>query len=182
MRPAAALRAASALGMTLAALAACSPPPPPPPPPAPAPEPPPPPPPPEPEVGWHEAPVTPGTWVYRSDARGSVALFGEPDIEAEFVIRCDMPARRITFSRAGELNGGSGTMAFQATHGGKAFAAQNGGDAGHSYIVAATAASDAYLDTIAFSRGRFAVAVTGERLLVLPNWPEPIRVVEDCRG
>jgi hypothetical protein len=44
-----------------------------------------------------------------------------------------------------------------------------------------TPAGDAALDWIAFSRGRFVVAATGMPLLVLPAWPEPARVIEDCR-
>jgi hypothetical protein len=35
---------------------------------------------------------------------------------------------------------------------------------------------------MAFSRGRFMVEAQGMATLVLPAWPEPARVVEDCRG
>lgn len=175
-------RAATALGLTLAMVASCSPAPPPPPPPPPSPAPvPPPPPPPEPEGDWRDIPLAPGTWVYRDDDRGSVALFGEANRDASFVVRCNMADRRIYFSRAGSVDGGRATMAFQATAGNTAYAAQNGtGDT--PYIVAATAAQDDYLDKIAFSRGRITVAVTGQRLLAIPNWPEMTRVFEDCRG
>lgn len=125
--------------------------------------------------------LAPGTWVYRQDERGSVALFGEPQAEASFIVRCDMPARQITFSREGSLPGGSGTMAFQATAGRQSYAARDSGGA-QPYILATTAATDPYLDMIAFSRGRITVAATGQRLLAVPNWPEMIRVFEDCRG
>jgi hypothetical protein len=40
---------------------------------------------------------------------------------------------------------------------------------------------DALLDSIAFSRGRFAVSASGTPALVLPAGPEIGRVVEDCR-
>ena len=175
------LRGAAAIGITLAALAGCTPaPPPPPPPPPPAPAPP-PPPPPAPEGNWQDIPLTPGTWVYRQDERGSVALYGEADAEAQFVVRCNIANRRIFFSRAGQLTAGNGVMAFQATHGQTSYAAQNG--AGEPrYIVAATSANDDYLDKIAFSRGRITVAVTGQPLLAIPNWAEMTRVFEDCRG
>jgi hypothetical protein len=33
-----------------------------------------------------------------------------------------------------------------------------------------------------FSRGRFTVEVPGAPMLVIPAWPEPARVIEDCRG
>jgi hypothetical protein len=42
-------------------------------------------------------------------------------------------------------------------------------------------ASDPFLDAMAFSRGRFAVEVSGEPTLYLPSWPELTRVIEDCR-
>mgnify|MGYP001189406589 CR=1 FL=1 len=179
-----ALRNATALGVTLAMLAACypsppaPPPPPTPPPPAPAP---PPPPPPEPQGDWRDIEVTPGTWVYRDDARGSVALFGEPNQEAAFVVRCDMSDRRIYFSREGSVAGGQGMMMFQASAGTRSYPAQNG-TCGNNYVVAMTSASDDYLDTIAYSRGRIVVSVSGLRVLAIPNWGEMTRVFEDCRG
>ena len=40
---------------------------------------------------------------------------------------------------------------------------------------------DPILDAIAFSRGRFMVAVTGGPRLILPAWAEVARVIEDCR-
>jgi hypothetical protein len=43
------------------------------------------------------------------------------------------------------------------------------------------AATDPLLDAIAFSRGRFAVEAPGLPTLILPTWPEPARVVEECR-
>ena len=106
-------------------------------------------------------PISQGIWVYRTDDRGSVALFGPANSEASFVVRCNRAERRIYFSRAGSLDGGSGTMAFQASAGQRSYAAQNvTGE--QPYIAAATGASDAYLDTIAYSRGRVTVAVTGQ--------------------
>jgi len=42
-------------------------------------------------------------------------------------------------------------------------------------------ASDPLFDQIAFSRGRVLVRTAGGDL-VLPIWPEPARLIEDCRG
>jgi hypothetical protein len=42
-------------------------------------------------------------------------------------------------------------------------------------------ARDPLLDAMAFSKGRFAVEVTGLPMLYLPAWPEVTRVIEDCR-
>ncbi|MBC7987897.1 MAG: hypothetical protein H7X93_14690, partial [Sphingomonadaceae bacterium] len=130
--------------------------------------------------GWRDRPLTPGNWVYRADARGSLALYGPANAEAAFVVRCELPARRIVFSRAGRLSD-EGTMSFTTTAGARGYPAQNGaGDP--PYVVAATGANDGWLDELAFTRGRFAVATPGQATLVLPSWPQMVRVFEDCRG
>ena len=41
---------------------------------------------------------------------------------------------------------------------------------------------DPLLAQMAFSRGRFLVAIEGGPSLVVPAWPEFARVIEDCRG
>ena len=43
------------------------------------------------------------------------------------------------------------------------------------------AASDPLLDSMALSKGRFAIEVAGAPPLYLPSWPEVTRVIEDCR-
>ena len=133
------------------------------------------------ESDWRDIPLAPGTWVYREDERGSLALYGEPSSAALFMVRCDAGERRVIFSLQGSINAGSGTMAFQATHGDTEYAAQNGSGA-QPYIVAATNASDDYLDKIAFSRGRIAITVAGRPVTAVPNWPQMTRVFEDCRS
>ena len=72
-------------------------------------------------------------------------------------------------------------MAITTSAGDRALAAA--GLAGPPPALAATLpAGDAFLDRIAFSRGRFVVAVTGTARLVIPSWPELARVIEDCRS
>jgi hypothetical protein len=51
-----------------------------------------------------------------------------------------------------------------------------------AYVSGMVSANDPLLDAIAFSRGRFTVEVPGLPMLVLPAWPEPARVIEDCRS
>ncbi len=48
-------------------------------------------------------------------------------------------------------------------------------------LVVALSVRDPLLDQIAFSRGRFALELTGAETLYLPSWPELSRVIEDCR-
>jgi hypothetical protein len=43
------------------------------------------------------------------------------------------------------------------------------------------ASTDALLDAIAYSRGRFMLEMPENQPLYLPAWPEITRVVEDCR-
>ncbi|WP_447406455.1 hypothetical protein, partial [Clostridium perfringens] len=38
---------------------------------------------------WRDWPVTPGTWTYRRDARGGLALFGPAGSDALVSLRCD---------------------------------------------------------------------------------------------
>lgn len=52
---------------------------------------------------------------------------------------------------------------------------------GQPQLIATLAANDALLDSMAFSRGRFAVEVNGLPTLYLPAWAEVGRVIEDCR-
>jgi hypothetical protein len=38
------------------------------------------------------------------------------------------------------------------------------------------------LDQIVFSRGRVSVEAEGLPALTIPTWPEPARVIDECRG
>src|SRR5437868_968256 len=44
---------------------------------------------------WRDWPLTPGTWTYRRDARGSLALFGMAGSDALVTLRCDLSGRQI---------------------------------------------------------------------------------------
>lgn len=144
-----------------------------PPPPQPMPQPPPP------AAEWRDVALTPGSWAYRSEPDGSVAAFGPPRAEARFSIRCDRSRRAILLSRGGETGGRA--MVLRTT-----FGARNlplSANAGAMPTVSARVpASDPLLDQLAFSRGRFAVETAGLPTLYIPAWPEPARVIEDCRG
>jgi len=168
--------------LALLILASCVAPKAPPPAPAPAPAPPPPPPPaaPAPVLGWQDAPITPGSWVYRADQRGSVAMFGRAGIDADLLVRCDRAARSITLSRGWPATTAApGAMTIAASAGSAAFPVQP--VAGANYVSAAVGASDSRLDRMAYSRGRFAIELGGQRIIV-PAWAEFVRVIEDCRG
>lgn len=164
------------------AVVACVPkrePPPPPPqqpqqePPTPTPAPPPPP------EDWRDVPLTPGSWVYRSDGNGSAALFGVANSEAQFAVRCDRSRRRIALSREGATTGRA--MTIRTSFGARNLPVSIQREP-LAYSTATLAASDPILDSMAFSRGRFTVEAPGLEMLVIPAWPEPARVIEDCRA
>ena len=108
---------------------------------------------------WRDRPLTPGDWSY--DPAAGEARYGD------FSLRCDSGRRQVTLSRAGA----SGPIRLRTTYGEHVLTSG-----------AALAAADPRLDEIAFSRGRFLIETQGMASLVLPAWPEPARVVEDCRG
>ena len=129
------------------------------PPPTPAP-----PPPPPPVLGWEDMPLTPGEWSYRAEDLS--AVYGN----GAFTVRCDPAARRISLARSGAAAG----LAIRTSYGARSLPGGAGG--------AVLPASDPLLDEMVFSRGRFAVEAEGQARLILPTWPEPARVIEECRG
>lgn len=128
---------------------------------------------------WRDWPLTPGDWTYRQDARGSIAMFGRRGVDAELTIGCDRGSATILLSRRGVATG-SAPMTVRTSSTVRAVSAQPTGT-----VPAAMAASlgsrDPLLDAIGFSRGRFVVEQATLPTLVVPAWPEIMRVVEDCR-
>lgn len=128
---------------------------------------------------WIDWPITPGMWTYRTDGRGSLALFGEAGRDAIFIIRCDQPRRQLFLSRAGSVGDGA-AMLLRASAGQSSYPAGNSGGT-PPYAAISVSPRDIMMDRIAYSRGRFAVETSGLESLAIPAWPEFSRVVEDCR-
>jgi hypothetical protein len=128
---------------------------------------------------WRDISLTPGAWSYRGEANGSQALFGTANGEASFILRCDRQRQQISAWREGISSGNA--MTIRTSFGARNFtlSVQPGPT---PYVYATAAARDSFLDSIAFSRGRLTVEVPGQPMLVIPAWPEPARVIEDCRG
>jgi hypothetical protein len=130
---------------------------------------------------WRDWPLTPGDWIYRKDARGSLALFGPLGMNAHFVVRCDTAKARIYLSRAGNFAvGASGRMTVRASTAMQSYVLVNSNET-PPFAAAELLTTDPQLDAMAFSRGRFIVSVNGVPDLVVPAWPELTRVIEDCR-
>jgi len=122
-------------------------------------------------VAWEDGEASPGDWTYRDEGGGSSAAFGAGPV---FVLRCET-SREISLVRAG---GAGRALVVRTSYGDRALPAAPAAGG----LAARLAASDPLLDQMLFSRGRFAVEAEGTPRLVLPAWPEPARVVEDCRG
>jgi hypothetical protein len=137
--------------------------------PAPAPK------PPAPTLGadWRDWPITPGDWRYRAGS----ATYGVTGGAPLATLRCDPAARRITLSRTGSA---PTTLTLRTTSAVRAIPATP--DFGAPGMLGmAFAANDSFLDALGFSRGRFVIEGGGLPVLVLPAWPEILRMVEDCR-
>ena len=131
---------------------------------------------PAPAADWRDWPYSPGTWTYRRDARGSIALFGVVGADAALTLRCDLAARQIFLSRAGST---VTPLTIRTSSTTRSLPVQ---PVGAPYVAAALAANDPILDAVGFSRGRFVVSQAGQPPLVVPAWAEIERVTQDCRG
>lgn len=150
-----------------------------PPPPAPTSSAPVPAPPPPLAADWRDWPLASGNWAYRSEAAGSVALFGSAGAAPQVAFRCDRATRQVRLERAGLATGGELTVttSYGATRWPATLAPSS-----VPQMIATRAAADGVLDQIAYSRGRFAIQAPGLAPIALPAWPEIGRVIEDCRG
>jgi hypothetical protein len=119
-------------------------------------------------AAWQDGPLAPGDWNH-ADAQATFASPGG----MLFALHCD--AGRIRMVRPG-VSGGPVTI---VTSFGQRVVPGAGND---GQALATLPASDPLFDQIVFSRGRFLVRVAGGYDLVLPSWPEPARLIEDCRA
>lgn len=127
---------------------------------------------------WRDWPLTPGTWTYRQDARGSLALYGQASADALVTLRCDRAARRLYLSRSGAV---ATPLTIRTSSTTRALVVQPTGGT-PPYVAVALAPTDPLLDAVAFSRGRFTMEQAGRPPLVVPPYAEVGRVIEDCRG
>lgn len=122
----------------------------------------------EPTADWRDVPLSPGDWHYESVGSATEAWFD--GAEMNFSLRCDPQRRQILLSR-GEPATAAADLTIRTSSGTRTMSDP-----------AAVPASDPFLDAIVFSRGRFTVEGQGLPTLIVPAWPEPGRVVEDCRN
>ncbi|CAN5333256.1 hypothetical protein BH09PSE4_BH09PSE4_07490 [soil metagenome] len=173
------MRAFPALLILLAAGSCAPAPKPAPPPPRPAPIPTPTPTPAPLSADWRDWPVTPGDWVYRQDARGSIALFGQRGLDADLSLRCDRTTRQVYLSRKGAAT--TAPFVVRTSSLMRSLPASPVGESA-AYLATALSPSDPLLDAMGYSRGHFVLQQEGRPTLVVPAWAEILRVTEDCRG
>lgn len=130
-----------------------------------------------PSADWRDWPLTPGDWRYRAEPGGGSASFGVAGSMPVATLRCDFATRRVTLARTGAT---AATLTLRTTSAVRAVPAVPDARA-PGMIALGFAANDSFLDAIGYSRGRFVVEGAGLPTLVIPAWPEILRVVEDCR-
>ncbi|HEX8643206.1 MAG TPA: hypothetical protein VF702_04755 [Allosphingosinicella sp.] len=123
-----------------------------------------------PDLLWPDAPLAPGDW----SQEGSEARYG-PAGAPSFAVRCAGPGRLVLIRHGGST---APAMIVRTTSQTRTLPAR----AGPGGVEAQLAASDPLLDAMLFSRGRYSVEVPGLDRLIVPSWPEPARVIEDCRS
>ena len=124
------------------------------------------------------APVTPGAWTYRAVTGGAEAVFVDTSGTTRMVIGCGTTTRLVTLSRISPVP--AATMSIWTSSGSRSLAAWF--DQPAQRVITQLGSMDTLLDSIAFSRGRFAVMMPGSPALVLPAGTEIAHIVEDCRA
>jgi hypothetical protein len=119
-----------------------------------------------------------GSWIYRPIAGGSEAAFVDQGAARRVVIRCNRVARIVSIVRTA-VPAAAPTLSIWTTSGSRAIASRFEAT---KVLTADIAATDPLLDSIAFSRGRFATAAASAPMLAVAVSPEPARVIEDCRS
>lgn len=118
-----------------------------------------------------------GAWSYRSAAGTSESLFVDATAAIRLVVRCNRAARTVSIVRTG-VAAAAPTMSIWTTSESRSIPSRF---AATGELSADIAARDPLLDSIAFSRGRFATGAAGAPLTAVPVAPEMARVIEDCR-
>lgn len=122
---------------------------------------------------WRDAAQTPGSWSYSANANGSMASFGD----GLFSVQCNSGRTGISIIRSGMSGTGPAGMTITTSAGSRTLTTASTTRG----AVVTLQSRDPVLDAMAFSRGRFAVAMAGQPTLYVPSWTEISRVIEDCR-
>ena len=126
------------------------------------------PPPAPPPANWQDAPQTPGDWRMTGPGTATFA-------NGLVTLRCNRQAGTVTLFRAGPAS--APTLVVRTSDTARTLPAT----AGTTGLSVDLPARDALLDSMAFSKGRFALEAPGAATLYVPSWAEVSRVIQDCR-
>ena len=118
-----------------------------------------------------------GSWTYRVIAGGTEADFVDASATVRLQLKCNRAGRIVSIVRTG-VPAAAPTLAVWTTAVSRTVPARY---LATKDLVADLASTDSLLDSIAFSRGRFATAADGAPMAAVPSAPEATRVIEDCR-
>lgn len=107
-------------------------------------------------------------------------MYGVAGEEARFMLRCDLATRGVTLSWPGAAAREGAPVTIATSFGDTPFTA-SALPALPGRVGIVLAASSPFLDSLAFSRGRFAIQTGVMTRTVIPAWPEAARAIEDCR-
>lgn len=124
------------------------------------------------EVSSLTFPITPGDWQLQHGDKISSAQFDRGLV----TLSCDVSMRTVSIARRAEQSDAI-DMTIRSSTQSRSFRGRKLGD----QIIVTLAADDTLLDAIAFSRGRFEVAVPRHKSLYPGSRAEVSRIVEDCR-
>jgi hypothetical protein len=118
-----------------------------------------------------------GSWGYAPTAGGAEARFVDSSSRAQVILTCNRAARTVTLARA--ATGAAPYLQVWTSSESRNIAASF--NPATKLLSAQVQAGDKLLDALALSRGRVAVGMAGQPMLVAPAWAEIGRVVEECR-
>ena len=118
-----------------------------------------------------------GTWAYAQTASGSEATFTNASAQPQINVRCTRATRLVSIAKPATA-AAPFIVIWTSTQTKSAPASFNPAT---NRLTVEFGAYDAFLDAIAFSRGRAAFSVGTAPALVVPVWAEIARVIEDCR-
>ncbi len=119
-----------------------------------------------------------GRWSYVRTASGSSASFLDRAGASQLTLICNRNARRITIVRPSSV--AAPFLEVWTSYETQALPASF--NPATNALTAERLASESLFDSMAASRGRIAVKFATGTALVVANWPDMVRVIEDCRS
>ena len=119
-----------------------------------------------------------GSWTYGPSNVGTEARFSDASGNTQLWVQCTRASRRISIARA--ATGAAPFLTVWTSSLTRQVPASFNPTTNRLTIELAT--FDPLLDAIVSSRGRVGYTVGTQPPLAVPPWPEPARVIEDCRA